>query len=185
GALGELAGEILLATLDLAAKLVLERGEPVDPGLDAERPAPALVDGEAAAPAVVAERLERRLGPARRARALEAHGCSEHVLAVAGQSWWQMLPLGPPDEHGSPYFSASAFAASPRLLADRRARVTTAELDEFVARHASWASEWAVFAGPGALADQVRFEREWGALRAYAARKRVRLIGDVPIYVAP
>jgi len=96
-----------------------------------------------------------------------------------------MLPLGPPDEHGSPYFSASAFAASPPLLADRRARVTTAELDEFVARHASWASEWAAFAGPGALADQVRFEREWGALRAYAARKRVRLIGDVPIYVAP
>src|SRR5207244_6475046 len=92
---------------------------------------------------------------------------------------------GPPDEHGSPYFSASAFAASPRLLADRRARVTTAELDEFVARRASWASEWAAFAGPGALADQVRFEREWGALRAYAARTRVRLIGDVPIYVAP
>src|SRR5207248_9510292 len=73
----------LLATLDLAAKLVLERGEPVDPGLDAERPAPALVDGEAAAPAVVAERLERRLGPARRPRALVAHGCSEHVVAVA------------------------------------------------------------------------------------------------------
>ena len=51
-----------------------------------------------------------------------------------------MLPLGPPDEHGSPYFSASAFAASPRLLADRRARVTTAELDEFVARHRSWSA---------------------------------------------
>ena len=106
-------------------------------------------------------------------------------LAAAGQSWWQMLPLGPTDEHGSPYFSASAFAASPHLLADRRARVTSAELDDFVARHGSWTSEWAAFAGPGALADQVRFEREWNALRAYAARKGVRLIGDVPIYVAP
>ena len=41
------------------------------------------------------------------------------------------------------------------------------------------------FAGRGAIADQVRFEREWGALRAYAAERGVRLIGDVPIYVAP
>jgi 4-alpha-glucanotransferase len=35
-----------------------------------------------------------------------------------------------------------------------------------------------------ALADEVRFEREWGALRAYAAERGVRLIGDVPIYVS-
>jgi 4-alpha-glucanotransferase len=33
--------------------------------------------------------------------------------------------------------------------------------------------------------DQVRFEREWRALRAYAAERGVRLMGDVPIYVAP
>ena len=38
---------------------------------------------------------------------------------------------------------------------------------------------------PGALEDQVRFDREWNALRAYAAERGVRLIGDVPIYVAP
>ena len=31
-------------------------------------------------------------------------------LAAAGQQWWQILPLGPPDEHRSPYRSASAFA---------------------------------------------------------------------------
>ena len=36
-----------------------------------------------------------------------------------------------------------------------------------------------------ALEDQVRFDREWNALRAYAAERGVRLIGDVPIYVAP
>ena len=40
-------------------------------------------------------------------------------------------------------------------------------------------------AGDGAVADQVRFEREWGALRSYAAQRGVRLIGDIPIYVAP
>ena len=36
----------------------------------------------------------------------------------------------------------------------------------------------------GALADQVRFEREWTALRDYARVRGVRLIGDVPIYVS-
>ena len=35
------------------------------------------------------------------------------------------------------------------------------------------------------LRDQIRFDREWGALRAYASARGVRLIGDVPIYVAP
>jgi 4-alpha-glucanotransferase len=30
----------------------------------------------------------------------------------------------------------------------------------------------------------VRFQREWSSLRAYAAERDVRLIGDVPIYVA-
>ena len=31
-------------------------------------------------------------------------------LVEAGQSWWQLLPLHPPDSHGSPYSSRSAFA---------------------------------------------------------------------------
>ena len=105
-------------------------------------------------------------------------------LAAAGQSWWQMLPLGPPDEFGSPYASPSAFAASPALLAKPSARVTAAEIEDFVARHAYWVGLWARFAGKDAIADQVRFEREWGALRAYAAERGVRLIGDLPIYVS-
>jgi 4-alpha-glucanotransferase len=106
-------------------------------------------------------------------------------LADAGQTWWQMLPLGPPDRYGSPYKAASAFANSPELLANRRARVTKAEEDEFRERHAYWAAGWERFAGQGAIADQVRFEREWSALRAYAAARGVRVIGDIPIYVAP
>jgi 4-alpha-glucanotransferase len=105
-------------------------------------------------------------------------------LAAAGQSWWQMLPLGPPDEFGSPYRSPSAFAASAELLAHREARVTVAELEDFVARHPYWSGIWASFAGERAIADQVRFEREWGALRAYAAQRGVRLIGDLPIYIS-
>jgi 4-alpha-glucanotransferase len=106
-------------------------------------------------------------------------------LAAAGQSWWQILPLGPPDATGSPYAASSAFAAWRGLLAEPRAEVTETELEEFVARHAYWIADWAAFAGRGAVADQVRFEREWGALRRYAAERGVRLIGDLPIYVAP
>src|SRR5947209_19438792 len=72
-------------------------------------------------------------------------------LAAAGQSWWQVLPLGPPDEFGSPYRSPSAFAASPQLLARPRAHVTRAEIEVFVARHAFWIGDWERFAGEGAI----------------------------------
>jgi 4-alpha-glucanotransferase len=95
-----------------------------------------------------------------------------------------MLPLGPPDEFRSPYRAGSAFAGSRALLAEPTAPVSNEELEEYVARHAFWVAGWARFAGPGAIADQVRFEREWNALRAYARTRGVRLIGDVPIYVA-
>src|SRR5215468_5780811 len=59
-------------------------------------------------------------------------------LAAAGQSWRQVLPLGPPDEHRSPYRAPSAFAASPLLLARPDARVTAGEVEDFVARHPFW-----------------------------------------------
>jgi 4-alpha-glucanotransferase len=106
-------------------------------------------------------------------------------LAAAGQSWWQVLPLGPPNRHRSPYKAASAFAAWRGLLADPDAPVSAAEREDFRARHAFWIDDWAAFAGGArAINDQVRFEREWSALRAYARERGVRLIGDVPIYVA-
>ena len=104
-------------------------------------------------------------------------------LAEAGQSWWQVLPLGPPDETGSPYAARSAFAAWPGLLAERDAAVSEDEIESFVARHPFWAGDWASFGG--SLADQVRFEREWSAVRAYARERGIRVIGDLPIYVAP
>ena len=59
-------------------------------------------------------------------------------LAQAGQSWWQMLPLGPPDRVGSPYKARSAFAAWRGLLADPSAAVSDDEVDEFRARQAFW-----------------------------------------------
>lgn len=106
-------------------------------------------------------------------------------LADAGQTYWQVLPLGPPDEHRSPYKAASAFAAWRGLLADPEAPVSPAEVAAFRDRHAFWIAGWEAFAGPGAVEDQVRFEREWSALRAHSAERGVRLVGDVPIYVAP
>ena len=109
-------------------------------------------------------------------------------LAAAGQSWWQVLPLSPPDRYRSPYKSASAFAAWRGLLAAPRARVSSAEILDFRERQAGWIEDWARL-GPGSrnelIADQVRFEREWGALRAYASDRGVRVMGDVAIYVAP
>ncbi len=63
--------------------------------------------------------------------------------------------------------------------------VSASEASEFRERHAYWIGDWERFAGRGAVADQVRFDREWGALRAYAAERGVRILGDVAIYVSP
>jgi len=103
-------------------------------------------------------------------------------LAAAGQSWWQVLPLGPPDDTGSPYMSPSAFAGSPALLAEPDASVSEAELAAFRKRNAYWLDDW-VALGESAE-DQVRFEREWQALRRYARERGIRVFGDMPIYVA-
>ncbi|HUA48036.1 MAG TPA: 4-alpha-glucanotransferase, partial [Solirubrobacteraceae bacterium] len=105
-------------------------------------------------------------------------------LAAAGQTWWQVLPLGPPDRYRSPYKARSAFAAWPGLLASSRAPVSAAEISDFRSAESFWAVDWERFAGRGALADQVRFSREWSALRSYAASRGVRMFGDVAIYVA-
>jgi 4-alpha-glucanotransferase len=105
-------------------------------------------------------------------------------LAAAGVRWWQVLPLHPPDVHGSPYSSASAFAGSRALLARPDAAVTDDEIDEVRARNGYWLPDWERFHGAQAAADEVRFQREWGALRAYAGARGVGLVGDVPIYVA-
>ena len=102
-------------------------------------------------------------------------------LEAAGQSWWQVLPLGPPDDVGSPYRGTSAFAASPRLLAAPHAPVSKHELERFVATF--WTGEWARFAGEGARATR---SGSTGVDRAPRLRRvrGIRLIGDVPIYVS-
>ena len=106
-------------------------------------------------------------------------------LAEAGQSWWQLLPLGPPDRYRSPYKSKSAFAAWPGLLADPGAPVSPDAEAAFREREAYWIGDWERLAGRGAVADQVRFDQEWSRLRDYCAQRSIRLLGDIAIYVAP
>lgn len=106
-------------------------------------------------------------------------------LQAAGQSWWQVLPLVPPDAYGSPYKSASAFAGWSGLLESPEAPVSTEDQLNFREREAYWIEDWIAVAGPGAVAEQVRFEREWTRLREYARERGVQILGDVAIYVAP
>jgi 4-alpha-glucanotransferase len=105
-------------------------------------------------------------------------------LAAAGGRWWQVLPLNPPDPYGSPYASKSAFAAWPGLLERPDARVEPSELARFERDHAYWVRDWIDYAGGDALAEQVRFQREWSELRSYAAARGIGIVGDMPIYVA-
>lgn len=51
-------------------------------------------------------------------------------------------------------------------------------------RQAAWIDGWLRFAGPGAITDQVRVEREWLAVRSYAEARGIRILGDMPLYVA-
>src|SRR5262245_20817167 len=198
---------------------------------------------------------------------LEAHQFID-FLADAGQTWWQMLPVGPPARPPafSPYDSASAFAGSPwlvsldalvrrGLLAKRnlkpapglssrvvnfpatfRFRETclrrafenfrlrrgerSRRFREFCGANADWLEDFALFMAmrrdcggkpwtewesavrrrePAALRAarerlgreidghrfvQFQFDCQWRAVRAHAHRRGIRLIGDLPIFVA-
>ncbi len=189
-------------------------------------------------------------------------------LKEAGQSIWQVLPLGPVGAGDSPYQSYSAFAGEPLLISPQLllqdgllcdADLKTAPsfdteraeyqkvrdwkfplLDkafavfqkkrtperlhvfkQFCADHASWLDDYAVFVAlrrqfgydkiwtqwdkdlvrrnPSALANareklsnqiecekfwQFLFYSQWNSLRRYCSSHGVKIIGDIPIYVA-
>lgn len=187
-------------------------------------------------------------------------------LADAGQSLWQVLPLVPVTDGGSPYNGLSAMAGNPLLVSPaglvadgllteeeardpglaagrvdytavrawkdsliRRAhqRLSAgaapelrAEFGHFRQRHAHWLSDYTLFRalrdrfGSQSWADwdadirlrsaaaverwrrtlqadvdchafaQFLFDRQWVALRTYAHRRGVRIVGDIPIFVA-
>src|SRR3989442_4951030 len=110
-------------------------------------------------------RLERSSGILLHPTSLPNGVLDEHAyrfvdwLAAAGQRWWQVLPLGPPEGlTGSPYMSPSAFAGSPTLLAEPTAAVTKAEASAFRARDGYWLHELLPLAAP----EQGRAAREPG-----------------------
>jgi len=188
-------------------------------------------------------------------------------LKNAGQTYWQMLPLGEVGPGHSPYMSCSAFAGNPLLIdlaelvnqgwlsasdlipqtdfhadhveftvvvpfrLERLRRAATnffthahkhkrAEYDEFCAAECSWLEDYALFKTienrqsgcvwnhwPRELAtrnsaalrrvaeacdDEIGFwkfcqwcfSRQWSLLKHYANERDIRIIGDVPIFVA-
>ncbi|HKO35096.1 MAG TPA: 4-alpha-glucanotransferase [Pyrinomonadaceae bacterium] len=187
-------------------------------------------------------------------------------LVASGQSLWQVLPLGPTDEGGSPYSSYSAFAGNSLLISpdklvedgllDRSDLVDVAlretervDFDQarkaknaclrraferfqanddalrksfasFAQENASWLDDYALFqalkkANDGAgwiewdrplasrepealsrarieLRDEIDaqkffqylFFKQWQALKAFCNQRGIRIIGDVPIFVA-
>jgi 4-alpha-glucanotransferase len=105
-------------------------------------------------------------------------------LVEAGQSWWQLLPVHIPDTLGSPYSSRSAFAGDEGLLATPASIHYDAGTGTAGAPAGQWLTEWIEFAGDDQRRAQTRFQREWHAFRQYANGRGIRLIGDVPLYVA-
>ena len=129
-------------------------------------------------------------------------------LRENGFSFWQMLPLTPPDKYRSPYASPSAFAGWSNLA--------ESEQNFPMEEDAYWLKDWALFCAikedqdgkpwyewpeplknrnPEALAEfdnllesyilqQQAFAAEWNALRAHANNNDVKMIGDVPIFIA-
>jgi 4-alpha-glucanotransferase len=187
-------------------------------------------------------------------------------LASAGQSYWQVLPLGPTGFGDSPYACFSAFAGNPLLISPEllvedgllaasdvtplpfpqmrvdfgpvikwkaallfrafeafsrgAAPALRSEFDAFRARHADWLDDYALFrslkdAHGGASWDkwetdfsqrapsaitfarerlrgeidahafyQFLFDRQWERVRSLCAAYGMRIIGDIPIFVA-
>ncbi len=180
-----------------------------------------------------------------------------------GQSWWQMLPVGPTGYADSPYQSPSTFAGNPLLIdldslaetglidskpvsgpalstdhvdfgstipwkmsivgdaADRLTLDPPVELVQFERRHGpTWLHDFALFTAlkrthalapwwewdddlvrrrPAAIAmaradlqgligrvvaEQFLFDRQWTGLRDHCQAQGIRLIGDIPIFVA-
>ena len=129
-------------------------------------------------------------------------------LKKHGFTAWQMLPITPPDQHGSPYASPSAFAGWPSLV--------TSEEEAPMPDDGYWLDDWALYNAikeeqndrpwyewPAPLRDrhpealeafrhqtashlvsQHRFQHAWNEFRGLAEQAGVELIGDLPIFVA-
>ena len=188
-------------------------------------------------------------------------------LEGAGQTYWQILPLNPPNHHksfDSPYQGFSAFAGSPYYISldelvkegvltreeveavdfggetgmwttksctpagsrccgrpmSAAASRRTEDYQRFIRENAWWLDDYALFMALKAFFreaewpdwpedisrhwgyavdyynqllyfdiefhkyTQFKFFQQWNALKSYANRKHIRIIGDIPIYVS-
>ena len=87
-------------------------------------------------------------------------------LAAAGQSWWQMLPVGPTGYGNSPYSAQSAFAGNPALVARRpagRRRPAAAAPIAASRREDALRAAFAAFRHGGGARPRLRGVRDRGA----------------------
>ena len=88
------------------------------------------------------------------------------VLAEAGQSYWQVLPVNPTDEFGSPYAGLSAFAGNPYLMEGFQTKLDELiegleddpAYEEFCEKNAQWLEPYVAFQ---AIKDAVGEEVPW------------------------
>ena len=80
------------------------------------------------------------------------------LLADAGVSVWQVLPITPPDEHQSPYASTSAFAGWVKLCDPSFDADPDAELvRDWLSVNAHWAWDWGLYD----VLKQMHDEKPW------------------------
>jgi 4-alpha-glucanotransferase len=145
-------------------------------------------------------------------------------LAMAGQKLWQVLPLNPVGESGSPYTAKSVFAKHEGLAQECERRADwniklEMEYLTFCKEQEFWLEDYALFTAisqsraglpwqqwPADERDRLElpllrihyaarmeeckkrqflFWREWQQVKAYANKRGVKIIGDLPIYAAP
>ena len=120
-----------------------------------------------------------------------------------GANIWQMLPITPPDEHGSPYASQSAFAAWDDLGSSSR---TDMDCEQY------WLNDWLLYQKlkekfdnkpwyewPQEYRDrdkialenievddskQSKFMGRWNEIKKYSNSIGISLVGDLPIFVS-
>lgn len=87
------------------------------------------------------------------------------MLAEAGVRYWQVLPVNPTDEYGSPYAGISAFAGNVRLLEDGLNALKdfeqTSEYLEFCWREADWLEPYATFMAIRETIGKGKIWQEW------------------------
>ena len=98
-------------------------------------------------------------------------------LAQSGQTYWQILPMGPTSYGDSPYQSFSTFAGNPYLIdLDELAAQGLLEPGEY--REENWGDD------PQSVDYGLLYEKRYPVLRKAVSRLREHLPADYPLFLA-